>query len=100
MQQDKVEIFHPRHKGTPNILPVITVISSCSLSSCFLILLTFPISLKKIPISINNSLLSISLHISTLENDKNYMYMCGDINDVMNAGNWYSEMTAKYLQCG
>ena len=64
---------------------------------------------KPIPISINNSLLSVNLHLGLIEDDENKMRMLVETGVAMNLGNiayhlWVMyeclEMVGEFIQCG
>ena len=61
------------------------------------------------PIPINNSLPSVCLHLGSVEDEENKMYMLLDTDAAMNSGNltyhlWVMsqcpEMVGEFIQCG
>ena len=68
-----------------------------------------PSSQKPMPISINNSLPSVCLHLGSVEDEENKMRMLLDTGAAMNSGNltyhlWVMsqclEMVGEFIQCG
>ena len=69
----------------------------------------FPSSQKPMPIPINKSLPSVCLHLGSVEDEENKMYMLLDTDAAMNSGNltyhlWVMsqcpEMVGGFIQCG